>query len=215
VIWWIYVSAKSGSFLMYEALVVTSLILNSTFKLWVAVETGQRLGEDQSSGALELLLSTRLSVRDILQGQFLALQRQFLWPLAVVILVEIFFTGVSMRRFHGEASRMLLTGMAGMVMLVADLIALAWVAMSSGLTSKNANVAIVKTISRVLILPWILFGAGVVVAMVLSDLTRVFQLDWRFYLSLWFCGGLLVDLGFGVIAWTRVRMRFRQMAVAR
>src|SRR5205809_5719175 len=98
---------------MYEGLVATSLILNSTFKLWVADETGQRLGEDQSSGALELLLSTRLCVRDILRGQFLALHRQFFWPLAVVIAVEVFFTAVLMRRDHADALRMILTGGAG------------------------------------------------------------------------------------------------------
>jgi hypothetical protein len=214
VIWWIYVSAKSGSYLMYEALVATAVILNTTFKLWVAVETGQRLGEDQSSGALELLLSTRLSVGDILRGQLLALQRQFLWPLVVVILVELGFTGALMKRFDMDAWRMLLTGFAGIVMLLADLVAVFCVAIASGLTSKNANLAIIKTISRILILPWLLFGAGVVVAWVISGLLGMLRLDWRFYLSLWFVAGILADIGFGVVACVKVCTKFRELAIS-
>jgi len=213
VVWWMYVSAKSGSLLMYEALIATALILNSTFKLWVAVETGQRFGEDQSSGALELLLSTRLSVPEILRGQLLALRRQFLWPLLVVIMVELLFTGALMKRFHGEAFRMFLTGFAGIGMLVADILALTWVAISAGLTSKNANVAIIRTVTRVLLLPWLLFGAGAVVGMLIRELTGSDLLDWRFYLSLWFWGGILADVGFGLVAWAKVRTQFRRLAL--
>jgi hypothetical protein len=213
VIWWVYVSARAGSLLMYEALVMTALILNLTFKLWVAVETGQRLGEDQSSGALELLLSTRLSVPEILRGQILALRRQFLWPLLVVVLVELFFTGALMKRFHADAWRMFLTGFGGIIMLFADITALIWVGMCAGLTSKNANVAIIKTVTRILLLPWLLFGVGAVIVSVIWELTRSNQLDWRFYLSLWFWAGMLTDVGFGLAAWTKVRTQFRRLAL--
>ena len=51
-------------------LFLTALLLNSLLKLWIAVEAGQRLAEDQEMGVLELLLSTPLSVRDILRGQW-------------------------------------------------------------------------------------------------------------------------------------------------
>jgi hypothetical protein len=213
VIWWVYVSARTGSALMYEALVATAVILNMTLKLWVAVETGQRFGDDQSSGALELLLSTRLSVPEILRGQILALRRQFLWPLVTVVLVELFFTGVLMKRFHAETWRMFLTGFGGIVMLLADIAALIWVAMCAGLTSKNANVAIIKTIVRVLLLPWLIFGAGVFAGTLILELLGANLLDWRFYLSLWFWGGILTDVGFGLVAWTRVRTQFRELAL--
>jgi hypothetical protein len=198
---------------MYEALVATAVILNMTLKLWVAVETGQRFGDDQSSGALELLLSTRLSVSEILRGQILALRRQFLWPLLTVVAVELFFTGVLMKRFPAETLRMFLTGFGGIVMLLADIAALIWVAMCAGLTSKNANVAIIKTIVRVLLLPWLIFGAGVFAGMLLLELIGANLLDWRFYLSLWFWGGLLTDVGFGLVAWTKVRTQFRELAL--
>ena len=68
--------------------VLTALMLNSTLKIWLAIEAGQQLAEDQRTGAFELLLSTPLTVQDILRGQLLALRRQFLRPLLVVLGVE-------------------------------------------------------------------------------------------------------------------------------
>jgi hypothetical protein len=97
-------------------------------------------------------------------------------------------------------------------MLLADLAALLWVAMSSSLTSRNANIAIIKTISRILILPWILFAAGAVMALIITELFGI-RLDWRFYLSFWFAAGILTDLGFGLRAWLAVRTRFRELAL--
>jgi len=69
----------------------TAILLNSVLKLWVASVAGHRLGADHKSGALELGLSTTLSVKDILRGQWLALARQFLRPLVLVIGVEVVF----------------------------------------------------------------------------------------------------------------------------
>ena len=53
-------------------------------KLWITTEAGQQLAVDKKSGAFELLLSTPLTVRDMVRGQWLALRRQFLKPLAAV-----------------------------------------------------------------------------------------------------------------------------------
>jgi hypothetical protein len=214
-IWWIYVSIRTGSMLMYEALVATTLILNATFKLWVAVETGQRFGEDQSSGALELLLSTRLTVPEIIRGQMLALRRQFLWPLLLVLAAEVFFTAALMHRFSAQRWQMLLTGAAGILMLGADLVTLVWVAISCALTSRNPNVAIVKTISRILMLPWGFYAIGAASASVLEVVVGPMGLNWLFYLNLWFWTSLATNLGFGLSAWTRVRTRFRQLAAAK
>jgi hypothetical protein len=66
------------------------ITLHFTFKLWLASEVCQRLVQDRSAGALELLLSTPLSVREIAQGQAFALRRIFAWPIAVLVLGEIF-----------------------------------------------------------------------------------------------------------------------------
>ena len=62
--------------------VLTALLLNSALKIWLAIEAGQQLAEDQRTGAFELLLSVPLAVQDIVRGQLLALRRQFLRPAA-------------------------------------------------------------------------------------------------------------------------------------
>jgi len=59
------------------------------------------LTEDRRIGALELLLSHSLPIREILTGQRLALQRQFLGPIIVVLCAEfIMFT--ARNEFHGR-----------------------------------------------------------------------------------------------------------------
>src|SRR5256885_13342865 len=66
-IWWFVVRAFLDTSWHEELLNFTlAVLLNGLFKLWVAVEAGQRLADDQKLGALELLLSTPLTVRDIL-----------------------------------------------------------------------------------------------------------------------------------------------------
>jgi ABC-type transport system involved in cytochrome c biogenesis permease component len=64
--WWLYMRVILHSNWFDEFLILaTAVLLNSLLKIWIAVEAGQRLAEDQKMGALELLLSTSLSVRDI------------------------------------------------------------------------------------------------------------------------------------------------------
>ena len=38
---------------------------------------------------------------------------------------------------------------------------------------------------------------------------------WKFYLSLWFGLGLSADIVFGLIAWRKLQISFRQLAAAR
>src|SRR5205807_8027803 len=56
-------------FLNPAAYLFTGLVLNLVLKGWVAAEAGRQLAEDRKLGALELLLSTPMTVHDILRGQ--------------------------------------------------------------------------------------------------------------------------------------------------
>src|ERR1017187_2384803 len=136
--WWLAGRVFAGAAWHDElVLITTAILLNTTLKLWVVIEAGQRLAEDQKSGALELLLSSPLRVRDILRGQLLALRRQFLWPLLVIIALEFCF----MRELHGRSldPKVVPVWTDRMLLLVGDLVALSWVAMASALTAKNQN----------------------------------------------------------------------------
>ena len=214
--WWLVGRMTAGEAWRDESVAITmALLLSTTLKIWVVIEAGQRLAEDQKSGALELLLSSPLSVGEILRGQMLALRRQFLWPLLVVIASELCL----MRGVHARSvdPKVVPLWTDAILLLVADLFALSWVAMVSALTAKNHNQATLRTIWRILILPWVLGGAVVLIGDIWTGLVLDMEWSpgWRFYLRLWFWLGLGVDLGFGLWAWWLLRTRFRQLALQR
>src|SRR5437867_1716411 len=191
----------------------TAILLNSVLKLWVASAAGRQLGEDRKERALELLLSTRLSVKDILRGQFLALGRQFLGPLVMVIGMEAIFLAASLQResFHDNPLNPIVW-MAGVIMLVADVAALAWVAMWTALTAKSPNRVTGITVVRILVAPWALYIAIMVVVMSIRSLNSLPDPKWWFNVGLWFGLGMLTDAAFGMVAWWQLRTRFRELA---
>jgi ABC-type Na+ efflux pump permease subunit len=202
-----------------EVYTVTALVLNTMLKLWIASEAARRFGEDRKSGALELLLSTPLSVREILRGQFLALRRQFLAPLIFVVAIESMFVVVGLRynSMDAESLPMYFCWWVGvMIMLVADLLALSAVGMWVGLTAKNPNRATGITVARILVLPValgiVIFTVGMLVAYQISS---NFEPGVKFTLVLWFGLGIIADAVFGLTAWRKLKTRFREVAVQR
>jgi len=215
-LWWVIGWLAAGALWMDESVpVTTALLLNTTLKMWVVIEAGQRLAEDQHAGALELLLSTPLSVTDILRGQWLALRRQFLNPLLAVLALELVLAILMWRR--SSDGRIATFFAAGMLMLVADVFALGWVAMRAALTARNPNRATIAAVVRILVAPWV--AASLVWALVnawfvlTSD--NAWNPSWKVGLGLWFGCGLAADVIFGLLAWWQLRSRFRQYALRR
>jgi hypothetical protein len=215
--WWVYMRVVMHLHWHEESFsLTTALLLNSVLKLWICIEASQRLAEEQKMGSLELLLSTPLSERGILRGQFLALKRQFLKPLAIVISVEILYMlAVSRYSFlpSEERERQVAFGFAGIVQLILDILALAWAALLAALKAKSPNRASVSTIFRLLILPWVIFA-------VITVIVGIWTAggpgpSWKFFLYLWFWLGVFADLAFGLPAWWQLRTRFRELALQR
>ena len=184
----------------------TALIAHTMLKWWLASEACARFGADRRSGALELLLSTPIAIRDILQGQLMALWRQFAGPAAVVLLADTLF--LTAERINKETPLM---WVAGMVMLVADLITLSWLGMWMSLSSRHTNRALGGTVVRILILPWGVF------------LMLLFLFSWRSYLPsffrdetvailTWLSIGLLNNAAFGFRARHKLLRDFRIVA---
>jgi len=217
---WFYVGAVAGTWLwgwfnydilMFDrkTLVPTVLLFQSFLKLWIISETCNRLAEERRIGALELLLSTPLTTREILRGQWLALKRQFAWPLAVVLVLEFMLL---------RQQFTLSTTLLNLVMLLTDLATLGWVGMWLGLTARNLNRAILGTIGRVLVLPW---GAYFAVKLALDILVPLaglgpFEINERLSVMLWFGIGLANNFLFG-FCWARRQLlnNFRQAATRR
>jgi hypothetical protein len=145
----------------------------------------------------------------------LSLRRQFLGPLAVAVVAELLLTLAKPLETIRIDSRVTAFGLAGIGMLGADLTALIGVAMATALTARSPNHASVSTISRVLILPWLLCGAVAVLTSLWFAVRASDGPGWKFYLGLWVGSGLLADLAFGVPAWRQLRSHFRQLALQR
>jgi len=211
---WYALSLKFGSDWFNEAVYFsTAILLNCTFKSWVASEAGRHLGEQRAQGALEFVLSTPLTVKEILRGQILALRRQFLGPLLAIVAVQVVFLAASLQRESFQENPMNpILWAAAILMLAADVVALCWAGMWGALTVKTPNWITGVTVTRLLFAPWVLF---VVVLIVANLLTMPGSPDftWRFYVGLWFGLGLLLDLAFGISAWWVLRTKFRQLAL--
>jgi len=196
---------------------ITALVLNILIKSWFGSEAGRQLAEDRKHGALELLLSTPLTVSEILRGQRLALQRQFLWPIIAVISVFVIIMIATPRTddFRGglEWSSWVMLWLAGTGMLIADLIALYWVGMWQAISSKHPNRAASATVARVLVLPWLAF---LLISLALSfTVSNQIHEPGNFFLTLWFGLGLAADIGFGGWARHKLLSEFRLAAAQR
>ena len=217
---WLYLGSVAGMWfwgwfnydnLMFDrkTLVPTVFLFQSFLKLWVVSETCQRLAEDRRIGALELLLSTPLTTREILRGQWLALKRQFAKPLAVVLVLEYLLLR---QQFTVSTTLIYLTN------LLADLAALVWVGMWLGLAARNLSRAILGTIARVLVLPTGAYLVGVFALDVLWPLLGrgSFEPSEHFGDYLWSGIGLASDFVFG-FCWARRQLlnNFRQAATRR
>jgi ABC-type Na+ efflux pump permease subunit len=197
---------------------ITAIVLNSMLKIWIASEAGRRLGEDRKIGALELLLSTPLSVPDIVQGQMLALRRQFLGPVVVTLLVEGVFLMAGLQSSHADSEEISIIagfGVTMMAMLMMDALAMAVLSMWISLTAKNPNRVTGMTIRRILVLPWVLIIAVVLLGNIGTYGRQEEIFTWKLMLALYLVAGIATDLFFGLLAWWRLHAEFRQMAAQR
>jgi hypothetical protein len=140
-------------------------IFGFVIKLIFASQACRFFVESRKSGALELLLTTPLRSRDIVRGQWLALNRIFLWPLILFTLLNLTpLVFIVCRAIAGpgilEAFGPIAAAIASLavtlwftVAMVADVFTIGWVGMWLALTVKKPDLAPVWTILAVLILP--------------------------------------------------------------
>jgi ABC-type transport system involved in cytochrome c biogenesis permease component len=195
---------------------VTGLVLNILIKGWFASEAGRQLAEDRMHGTLELLLSTPLTVHDILRGQVLALMRQFLGPLIFVLAVFSVFMLAAPNEMSDAQDHALwvLFWLAAMGMLIVDLVAFYWVGLWQALVAKNPHRAASVTLARILVVPWIAIAG---ISLFISLLGREMHSEPGpgFFLGLWVVTGLLIDIAFAGHARNKLLKEFRVAATQR
>jgi len=212
--WWFIAWGLGGQYWVdTPAFIVTALLVNTTLKIWLAIEAGQQLAEERRIGSLEFLLSTPLTVREILHGQWRALFRQFGAPVLAVVALECLFAAMPRRPQQSDPAGVVF--IAGVIMLIADLFALGWLGMWHGLTSKSHPRATYATITRILVLPWLLLGICSSFIAVWSALARGVppENSAGINFGLWFGIGILTDVGFGLWARWKLHHSFREAAL--
>jgi ABC-type transport system involved in cytochrome c biogenesis permease component len=183
--------------------VFSAMITHAILKVWLATEATRQLGMDRRSGALELLLSTPISVRQILHGQLWSLWKQFGPPSVVVLLTDfIFFTAdsdVSWKLFW----------ITIMAVFVLDMITLGWVGMWLGLAHKQPSRAAAGAVARVMALPWAIF-LGIMTSFALFfHFARPQMPNWAEEEGAIILGGIIaVTVDVLLLIWARKRLLF-------
>jgi ABC-type transport system involved in cytochrome c biogenesis permease component len=144
-----------------ELLLALSFPVNGLLKCGMALAAPRQFFDDRRSGAMELLLTTPVTIPGLVRGRLRALQRQFFGPTVAVAVVELF---LGIRLFLAEAQAadffvwpLLLTG--HVALLFFDLVTIAWLGNWIGLSATGTR-STGPVIFRVLVLPWVLLLGG-------------------------------------------------------
>lgn len=197
-------------------------LLHLFFKCWVLTLACQSFAKERENGAMELLLSTPLTVSQLLRGQWLAIRRQFLLPVAAILLFDLFWVGLVLRGRvrHGiepQDAFGLYSCMANMFMFVIDLVALFWVGMWLGVSSRRTSRAAPATVARLLLLPWFLSASIWVILLLAGLLLDVGDPapSATLFVSIWLLMGLAIDILYGRRAYWKLRQELRAAASQR
>jgi hypothetical protein len=154
---WLLVWRLPGArWFLFFSIVIPFLIL----AMIVASEACHQFVTARHSGALELLLCTPLTTKQIVTGHFLGLRRIFFQPVvtflsisAGVLLIQIGLLTIFQKRLDALET----FGLVGFQLLVSvmDLFAVGYFGMWMGLSQKTPGKAVTKTVLYVLVLPGI------------------------------------------------------------
>jgi ABC-type transport system involved in cytochrome c biogenesis permease component len=214
---WVWFYDKQGSAALDTSLyLLTAYGLHTIIKLWLASEACRPLAEERRSGTLEVLLSTPLAVDEILEGQILALQRQFGWSVALVLVADAIMMFAGMRDQVWESSNdWVVLFLALMIMFVLDLYTLAWVGLWLSLHGKKPTRVWAGTVGRVLVLPWAVFVLGLSVLSTMPSSNQAIDFGELGLLLTGLAIAVLNDAIFFTWARTNVREQFRTVATER
>jgi ABC-type transport system involved in multi-copper enzyme maturation permease subunit len=226
---------------MVVAWMVGLALVHALIAFRMAMSASYRLAEDRRSGALELLLGTEVSIKELLRGYWMALGRQFFGPIAIVVFAgafgvammlllfaesvrvgNIFATAVEIvqRVFtpgaDKEAGYVFFIVLSVQAMLALNWVALIWVGMWLGLCEKRSGFATWITLALVFGPPWLLLILGIVTSIEMG-LVRGIQPDEAFSVVLTAAWMLGLSHVLALSLWARSNLidRFREAAADR
>lgn len=154
--WWV----EGGGDPPWGLALLLGAALHLWLKFWVAGEAAAALVTHRRQGAFEWLLSTPLTVQDILRGQFLAGRRMFGPALVATSLLTVgvpLLAAVTIPDWDREALVWFLTiTVAATAALWADAYTLVWLASWRALAARRYHHAAGSAVFRVLVIPWLI-----------------------------------------------------------
>jgi ABC-type transport system involved in multi-copper enzyme maturation permease subunit len=149
-----------------EMIFLATSILHMTLKGWMAIEATRKLGEARRRGELELLLVTPLGANTIVDARMRALQKQFLIPIALVLMVDILFLlfGMQTTAWWGNPGSLAMALLVGIGVFVCDCYTITWVGLWQGLSGGTAVQSFLRTLLLVLARPWLVYMVTVALA---------------------------------------------------
>ncbi len=210
---WILADNSDGRLTMLMAGIAA---LGFFFKVWVLFEACQRSFEDRQSGALELLLTTPIIVREMASGFHRALRGWFRFALLLPCLFFVccvFFLWPNLTSVGLRNST--LWFLAEVISGAVDLWALAWVGLWEAARSRSTLRAVSRAVLLIFVLP---FAVYMMLILFEGVLTMFFPSnDW----FEWFSQSFYVSLSLAVSLWAGRRARrlylntLREVAAAR
>ncbi len=143
-------------------LVMVFLIVHMALSVWVATEACHLGGAGRETGALELLLVTPLTTRQMVDGHLLALRRMFSGPVGVLVTMEVCVLAAHHWIVLDEplaAGSLVWTAALLITVLAAvlELQAVATLGFWMGVSTRRPALAVIKTVAFVVVLPLLLF----------------------------------------------------------
>jgi hypothetical protein len=136
---------------------IALVAIHVIFKIWLSADSSHAFATGRRDGTLELLLLTPLSARQIATGTLSGFRRRYLASLLALFVLDVALA--AWLALVGCGASAILVGVAG-VMLLVDSYCLCWVGMLRGLVARDSGQAILATLGRVLLLPWLYFAFG-------------------------------------------------------
>ncbi|MGZ8940497.1 MAG: hypothetical protein ACXW32_14930, partial [Limisphaerales bacterium] len=160
---------------IFPTLALVVLVLVTSMR--VARSTSRNFAEARANGALELMLSTPLKVRDILSGQWLALRADLLPALVIFVILATFVLLSSFITGRGEPTLLAIKLMIESLLGVATIAA---VGVWMGLTSKTPGRAFFKTVALAFIAPYAILCIPTLVLQLVILLFALDKIKYRF-----------------------------------
>ena len=207
---WLVMGALSGGLLgggpaaLMGIGIYAILALHALLKFWIAWEASRRFNEDRRNGTLDLILTTPLSVSEIMRGHSISLRKLFRAPVIVLLLADLGWLAALMT----SNSTTIPTGiclmfLATLGMLVVDAFALGWVGLWLGVKTNKSWVAALGALFRIVALP------SAISLLVMTACTASGGSP-EFLPFLWGFIGVICSLGFGTNAYSNLHSQFRE-----